>query len=970
MKLFYFHPGIVLTAILWFAIPLLAVTGHPYLLPEQHDYDVTFYDISLNIDLTQSRIQGEVVVQGTVVNNATEHIVLNLYQNMTVDSVLYQSAPLSFSHQNDVLDVSLPQPLNQGDGFALRIFYTGFPQQAGTPGYGLIFSGYAGNHLVYSYNWPYFASTFIPCKDHPSDKADSVRLRITVPTGYQVACNGVLEQTTSLPGSRTQFVWMHHYPIVPYNISINVYPFSVTTDYYNSPVSGNILLQYFLFPAHANAILTSLQVKVPRIFQAYEDRYGPFPFSQDKYGLCEATFGGGMEHQTILTMGQSSFFSDIVVHESAHEYFGNLISLADWGHIWLNEGFATYSEALFHEYWDGETVYLNMIRQFMAGSGEGKIFVDDPTSPGNIIPYNLVYLKAAVVVHMLRYVMGDSLFWQMIHDYVGSSSFRFGNIDTEQFCQFCEGYYGADLNWFFQQWIYGDGRMAGEYYYLPNASGDSLVVLIRSVPSSVNATTIHAMPLPVQWQTATANGWDTLWVDSLSRTYHMAVSDTTGLQLLIDPNDRVLKGTFQFLNSPVLEAVYLANDTIHVRWQPFFQVDSYLVRVEKLDSVGSAQLILTTPVEGFTFEYQPAEEGTYQFAVAAILDGRNTAYSAPQQVNYTTFPMDQGVFVVDETRNGNGGNMLNPTDEMVDAFYDSLLRGIPHQQFDVIQQGRAPDVFELAHYSLVIWHHDVDYASQVYSAESALRAYLNAGGRLLVSGMKMLQKFSIDFRQQYLGVSGIQINAAPDFEGALPASEFPELPVDTSKITISFYHNRLANVAVVDTAGSSRVLYRYRSATQNPLFQNKPCGTAFAPDADTTRYRVLTLGFPLYFMELDSARQFMQAALQLLNLPLAIPEPINSLPREFELLRCYPNPFNPELKIEFILSHKSAVQVDVYNVLGQRVRRLREGNFSAGKHTLVWRGRNDAGIPQPGGLYFIRIRTQSGQQVAKVVLQR
>jgi hypothetical protein len=970
MKLSVFRGGRVLVAVVLLALPLLAVTGHPYLLPEQYDYDVTFYDIALDIDLVQKMVQGEVMVQGMVVNNATEHIVLNLYQNMTVDSVVYQGAPLSFTHQNDVLDISLPQPLNQGDGFTLRIVYAGYPQQAGTPGYGLIFSGYAGNQLVYSYNWPYFASTFIPCKDHPSDKADSVRLRITVPTGYQVACNGVLEQSISLPDNRTQFVWMHHYPIVSYNISINVYPFSVVNDVYNSPVSGAITLQYFLFPPHAAAILNSLQVRVPQIFQAYEDRYGAFPFPQDKYGLCEAIFGGGMEHQTILTMGQSSFFSDIVVHESAHEYFGNLISLADWGHIWLNEGFATYSEALFHEYWDGETVYLNMIRQFMAGSGEGKIFVDDPTSPGNIIPYNLVYLKAAVVVHMLRYVMGDSLFWQMIHDYVGNSPFRFGNIDTEQFSQFCEGYYGADLDWFFEQWIYGDGRMAGEYYFAPNASGDSLVVFIRSVPSSINSTTIHAMPLPVQWQTATASGWDTLWVDSLARTYHLAISDTAGLQLLIDPTDRVLKGTFQFLSSPVLEDVYLANDTIHVRWQRFFQVDSYRVRVEKLDSAGNVQPVLTAPVAGLTFTYQPAEEGTYRFAVAAVLDGQTTAYSAPQQVNYTTFPMNQGVLVVDETRNGSGSNMLNPTDQMVDAFYDSLLQGIPHQQFDVIQEGHAPTVFDLANYSLVLWHHDVDYSSQVYSAEPALKAYLNAGGKLMVSGMKVLQKFSVDFRQNYLGISALQMNAAPDFEGALPAPGFPELPVDTSKITISFYHHRLANVAVVDTLPGSRVVYRYLSGTQNPLFQNKPCGIAFAPDADTTHYQVLALGFPLYFTEMDSARQFMQAAVQLLDLPLAIPEPVNSLPREFELLRCYPNPFNPGLKIEFHLPHRSPVRVEIYNVLGQRVRQLAGGDFAAGKHTLVWRGRNDAGITQPGGLYFVRIRTENRQQVVKVVLQR
>ncbi len=970
MKLRSILSGFLLLGLLLLETPLLAVTGHSSLLPEQHYYDVTFYNISLNINMTQKFVQGEVWVSGTILHDGTQHIVLNLYQNMSVDSVRYLNTTLPFTHQNDVLDATLPQALNQGDTFTLGIFYSGYPQQAGTPGYGLIFSGYNGQQLVYSYNWPYFASTFIPCKDHPSDKADSVQLRITVPGGYQVACNGVLESTQTLPGNKQQFLWVHHYPIVPYNISINIYPFTVSTGQYSSAISGNIFLQYFLFPPHAAAILNTLQTKVPRILQAYESLYGAFPFVQDKYGLCEATFGGGMEHQTLLTMGQSSFFSDILVHESAHEYFGNLISLADWGHIWLNEGFATYNEAAYHEYWDGEAVYLNMIRQFMSGSGEGKIFVDDPSNPNNIIPYNLVYLKAAVVVHMLRFVMGDTLFWQMLYDYVNNSPYRFGNVDTESFCQFCEGYYGSDLDWFFDQWIYGDGRMAGEYYYFPNTAGDSLTVLIRSVLSSSASSTIHAMPLPLQWQTSSASGEDTVWVDSLPRMYHLSIPDTHNLQLLIDPRDRVLKGNFQYLNHPELQEVYLANDSIYIRWEPFFNVTNYLVRIERLDSTGNSIPVQNATVSGFTYRFHPPERGIYQVAVAAQLENQVTAFSPVMQVKYTPFPMDQGILIIDETRNGNGSNMLNPTDQEVDAFYDSLLLGIPHQQFDVIQQGQGPDVFTLADYSVVIWHHDVDYSSVAYQSEPDLQAYLNAGGKLILSGMKFLQKFSTDFRQNYLGIIGVHPNAAPDFEAAVSPLTFPGLPVDTSKITISFYHNHLANVAVVDTSPTASTIYRYVSATQNPLFHEKPCGVAYSPLQDTTGFSVISLGLPLFFVEMDSARQFMSRALEYLGTPLDIsPAPIRT-PEAFQLLHCYPNPFNPELQVEFTLSRRSRVVVRIFNVLGQRVRELLNRSLPAGRHKIHWEGKNDAGIALPSGVYFLRMRAEGRSRTVKVVLQR
>lgn len=452
-----------------------SLNAHYYVLPEQYYYDVKFYDISLQVDVDAEFIAGYTKIEGEILHDGTAEIVLNFYDNMVVDSIRYQGQNLAFTHADNVLNAILPQALNTGAFFSLAVFYHGNPITEPPFSSGLNFTTYNGQKLVYSYSWPYFANTFFPCKDHPSDKADSARIAITIPDIYQVACNGSLAATNILPGNQIQYVWETHYPLTPYHISINIYPFDRIQSSYNSPVSGPIDLEYYLFPNHTGAGEPQLDAVVPKILEAFENRFGAFPFPNDKYGICESVISGGMEHQTILTMNYPSFFSDIVVHESGHEWFGNMIAIADWGDIWLSEGFATYSEAIYQEYWNGPAAYQQEINQNMAGSGSGIIYISDPSNPSNIIPYGLVYLKASVVLHMLRYVMGDALFFQMLHDYVTTSPFRYKNINTEQFREFCEGYYGSDLNWFFQQWIYEGGKMDGEYYYYWNAGADSLI---------------------------------------------------------------------------------------------------------------------------------------------------------------------------------------------------------------------------------------------------------------------------------------------------------------------------------------------------------------------------------------------------------------------------------------------------------------------------------------------------------------
>jgi hypothetical protein len=947
---------------------VFSLKAHYYVLPEQHYYDVKYYDISLKVDVDNEFIEGYARIAGEILEDGTVQIVLNFYDNMVVDSIRYQEQNLTFNHNDNVLSATLPQALNSGAFFSLQVYYHGNPITEPPFSSGLNFSGYNGQKLVYSYSWPYYANTFFPCKDHPSDKADSARIAITVPDIYEAACNGNLSAVNILPGNQKQYVWETRYPLTPYHISINIYPFDVLQSTYNSPISGTIPLEYFLFPNHTSAGQPQLADVVPKILEAFENRFGPFPFPNDKFGICESIISGGMEHQTILTMNYPSFFSDIVVHESGHEWFGNMIAIADWGDIWLSEGFATYSEAIYKEYWNGPAAYHQELSQHMAGSGNGIIYVSDPSNPSNIIPYNLVYLKASVVLHMLRYVMGDTLFFQMLQEYVTSSPFRHKNIDTGQFREFCEEYYGDDLSWFFDQWIYRGGKMNAAYYYYWNPGADSLVFKAHST-STGSPPNYHSMPVPITFSTNSTQLTDTLWIDSLNLTMKYHFSDTTNLALQIDPENKILKGSFDFIDHPVLESAYLQQNAIYLEWRPFFDFTEYEVAVWREETPGNFVFISATPVSGFSHSFTPGQAGKYRVGIIGILNGQQTQMSNFLTVNYTNFPMDQGILIIDETRNGNSSNMLLPTDEAVDLFYDFLLSGYPHVEFDVITEGRSPNVLDFAPYSVLIWHHDVPFQSVLGQAEAELTAYLSAGGRIIFSGMNFLGSLNSDFTTQFLGYGGFGINSNAEFIGAMGEQGFTDLVIDTAKITLPTFFNKLRYVMIFDTLENTATIYRYIADNGNPSYHLKPCGILANSVSDSTQPAAISLGFPLYFIDADSAWLFMQQALDIITAIEETSKPA-SQSTSFELLNCYPNPFNPSTQIRFTLPVAMKIDLEIYNILGEKVKTLYSGKLTEGIHEMQWNGRDNANQPAGSGLYFVRLRGEERLQVTKVILLR
>ena len=421
--------------------------------------DVTYYHLDLTPDLAASTVAGTVRVEGDVVGSALSVLSLDLAASMTVSAVaLADATPLSFTHPGAVLNVTLPAPLAPGAHVAVDITYSGTPV---VTGYGnFVFGTRATARFGWSLSEPYGAREWWPCKDHPSDKADSVRVTVTVPDGYRVGSQGVLESETSAAGMTT-YEWVSRYPISNYLISVSIGDYVRYQDTYTRPAALearygplSLPLEHLVYNDSDSGLPPGWK-KVTDQLEVFEDWFGPYPFPSEKYGHAEFTFGGGMEHQTMSSMGGSA--PGLVSHELAHQWYGDSISPKQWPHLWLNEGFATYAESI---YWEaredsfpGSAQAVMAARYDFALGAKGTLVLSDTSSVSGMFDPRRVYAKGAVVLHMLRYVVGETAFRQILPAWAADPAVRYRVAETADFQRVAETVSGMDLDTFFRQWV-------------------------------------------------------------------------------------------------------------------------------------------------------------------------------------------------------------------------------------------------------------------------------------------------------------------------------------------------------------------------------------------------------------------------------------------------------------------------------------------------------------------------------------
>jgi len=502
----------------------------------QSGFDVLHYEINWEIDPAEKRISGRVTATCRMIDPHADSLAFNLYDNMTVQEVTAGGLPAAFTHANDLVIVSRPEQPFPGDTLDITITYAGRPDSTGrfNP-FSFRTHGNGGAPTVYSISAPYYAGTWWPCKDVPDDKA-TADIRITVPDTLVAASNGKLLEIVPLGNGKHRYEWEESYPISTYLISVAVSNYVVFSDYYRYGAADSMEVVYFVYPEDALEARQDFAVTVSLI-ELYSSIFGTYPFLLEKYGMAEANWGGlAMEHQTCTTYG-SSFITGtnsndrIIAHELAHQWWGDLVTVADWRHIWLNEGFATYSEALWLESTEGIPAY----RDYMMSRDRRSGFAGSIYDPEDL--YNLtVYWKGAWVLHMLRHIMGDDPFFQALLRY--RNEHAYGNAVTEDFRSSCESVHGNSLEWFFAQWIYGTGRPHYSYSWTQYEMGGAHYVGVEV--KQIQQDQIFRMPVDLRLYGA---GWDTtVVVDVISREKHFTLPSPGPVDsLVLDPDGWILK---------------------------------------------------------------------------------------------------------------------------------------------------------------------------------------------------------------------------------------------------------------------------------------------------------------------------------------------------------------------------------------------------------------------------------------------
>ncbi len=506
--------------------------------PGDPKYDVKYYKLDLTINHTSQTISGNITCNAKVVQSNVTEIYYDFINSMIVDSVLFNGNNTSFSRGTNTVVVQTNTSLNQGDDFTTVVYYHGTPASGGFGSFE--FSSQGGYPLIWSLSEPYGAKDWWVVKDTPADKADSADIWLTVSTSLTPVSNGNLMEVVNNGNGTHTYKWHVSYPIAPYLVSLAITNYALYTNYYHYSPTDSMPITHYLYPSSLNSNIPQLN-KTPGMIEIFAERFGEYPFINEKYGHAQFGWGGGMEHQTISSMG--GFGDGLIAHELAHMWYGDNITCKDWHHIWLNEGFATMGEGLIYEAWNGKAAYNSYIadEMYYAKFASGTIYVQDISSEWEIFNSYRTYSKACVFLHMLRGIVGDSTFFNILRTYSYDPSVAYGNAVTEDFQAIAENVSGLDLNYFFQQWIYGVNYPTYSVVWSKNSLGGNLYDLALKITQSSNSNpSFFTMPIQIKVNSSTGDTIITVFNNAQVQNFNITVANEP-ISITVDPNNWILK---------------------------------------------------------------------------------------------------------------------------------------------------------------------------------------------------------------------------------------------------------------------------------------------------------------------------------------------------------------------------------------------------------------------------------------------
>jgi aminopeptidase N len=424
--------------------------GDPYIFELGNTgYDVQRYTLQLALDPAVEHVQGTAIVEAISTLHGLSQLTLD-FAGLQIGAVTVDGRTASFSRQGKKVIVDLPKLLPQGASFSMVISYQG--RSLNEPSAYLLFADYLGmvfpdGQSLYTISEPDGARNWFPANDHPRDKA-TFRFELVVPDGLTAIANGRLLETRSsaLPNGDLGrlFIWEHNYPMAPYLAIVAVGPYVRL----EGQTPKGIPIRHYTFPELENSVVAATSI-VPEALDWMSDLLGPYPF--ETFGIATARISGGsMESQTMILLSDALIGKQTVMHELAHMWFGDWVSLDSWGEMWRNEGFATYFQLMWETGDDPEAMALRVASLQSVVEGNDKHYPLLNPPPQYLFDLN-IYFQGAVVVHALREEVGDDAFFTGLRAYFS----RYGGktASDAQFQAVMEESAGISLDPFFSQWF-------------------------------------------------------------------------------------------------------------------------------------------------------------------------------------------------------------------------------------------------------------------------------------------------------------------------------------------------------------------------------------------------------------------------------------------------------------------------------------------------------------------------------------
>ncbi len=509
------------------------VLSTDYVSSNQYKIDILHYDLQLDLYPKIKKLKGIAEITGVVLQREIDRIDLNFYDNFDIKELTFNNLSARFENKDTQITVFFDT--GSIDTFKLKIIYEGTPKRTGLSAF--VFGEINGRSAVYNLSEPSYASTWFPCNDIPTDKA-LLDIKITNDSSQTSISNGVLVGK-ELNKDRMTYHWKTYYPISTYLICVYSSQYTEFEDKYFSADGDTMPIKYYVFPNHIEEARIDFK-DTPKMIKYFSKTFGEYPFIKEKYGIAEFLWQmGAMEHQTITGIGSNfvggkNFFEDVYVHELAHHWWGNAVGPATWKDIWLNEGFATYSEALYSESKSGKkTLQSTMLSKF---SDE---FSNTLYDPGKNLFSTTVYDKGAWVLHMLRWEVGDSVFFDILSSYF--EKYKYKNASTDDFIRVCESLSKRNLSKFFDQWVFtGTENIQLDYKWVIKKQSDDKLLIILNLQQMQEKYPIIEFKLEVMFEYDNEKSFSKIFnIKEKQKTIEILVDERPN-QLILDPNNWLL----------------------------------------------------------------------------------------------------------------------------------------------------------------------------------------------------------------------------------------------------------------------------------------------------------------------------------------------------------------------------------------------------------------------------------------------